>query len=484
MNVKQTIFYQSMDDLNLYMKDKNLPLELCQRLREFVRYRRDVMVLNEHILHNLSPGLRAEVLVFTNREWLNKVPFFISCPEEFIVEVSTVLQSMTLAPNETVFRAGEYADCMFIVERGMVGIKGRLCTRGKIFGEDALLNVSGGRRMYNAVTLTHAMLYTLSRDDLMFFVDQFPEVEKNLRKATIRAVLKNHILNYTHAVKAMMKGRPLTDLERQAMFPGDDDTVIAAKSILTKRIAELQLLDPRSYVRLVVATKRLQIIFRRYRHRQRLKRVKRAVALIQRMVRAWLERRRVAEEEEKKQKRMTERLSLKMGRDTIAGTLDDDSEEQDQKLRDATPKMADVCQCLGQIVGSMHRMEKKLEALNARSLYQDRMLASLDTKLLGLAKENLELRSQVEHIQDCMPSTGRPNLNASSSSVGLQHSRSSAIGRQPIAKTPSRSSIQLSSINSSSEATRGTGGIHARKSFGRTMGVGVVTEGQDPSRIF
>ena len=59
-------------------------------------------------------------------------------PDNFIVDVALKLRSETFPQGETIVKAGAPSTKLFIVERGVVGGKGRVFTSGKIFGEEVL----------------------------------------------------------------------------------------------------------------------------------------------------------------------------------------------------------------------------------------------------------------------------------------------------------------------------------------------------------
>lgn len=206
LNAESSKFNRFMQNLNAFMREKMLSTELRRRLREFYRYHFNTENSNssserqESLLKELSPMLRNEVAFEMNQEWVGHVHLFRNLEQDFIVELTLRMITETYAPQEIIFSATDLADKIFVVQRGVVSVRGRICCKGSVFGERAFLS-NDHPRGYMAVTLTYSCLSTVSADVLHKLLKRFPKSAKKLRKFIIKQLISNVFVQYAAAIK-------------------------------------------------------------------------------------------------------------------------------------------------------------------------------------------------------------------------------------------------------------------------------------------
>lgn len=216
LNEEQSKFNRFMQQLNEFMREKELDHKLRVRLREYYRYRYNTEVVNGSsgrmaaLLKDLSPKLRKEVAYSINRDWVEGVGILQGLEQEVLVEIALRMDTVTFAPQEYVFRASEIADCLYVVQRGVIAVRGRICTKGKLFGERAFLGV-GQPRGYDAVTLTYALVYRLDSLMMQNLLKRFPKSYKLLRRGIIKQLMCSVFVQYAAAMK---RRRALPEDER------------------------------------------------------------------------------------------------------------------------------------------------------------------------------------------------------------------------------------------------------------------------------
>jgi len=213
MDKKNAAFMELMDDLNAFMRATNLDVPLRYRLRDYFRYRHkgnDTSIWT-NILTQMSPKLRGEVAIKQCGEWINNVPFFIGAPKQFVVDIALKLTSVTYPQDEEILRVGEFSTQLYIVERGVVGGKGRVFTSGKVFGEEVL---GGGVAGFTARAMTYCDLFVLDGSELEGVSNSYPRVQLNLRKAACRSMAKESLTAFTKAWAQIIAGNKTSpDLE-------------------------------------------------------------------------------------------------------------------------------------------------------------------------------------------------------------------------------------------------------------------------------
>jgi CRP-like cAMP-binding protein len=120
------------------------------------------------------------------------VPFFQDCDDAFIKTVVYRLKSELILAKDVVFHEGDAADEMYFLRRGNVNVLAPRSTRvvatleeGGYFGEIGIL-VSNGRRSNTVLAAKKCEYYTLSKADLDWVLDRFPEYRELLRNAALK----------------------------------------------------------------------------------------------------------------------------------------------------------------------------------------------------------------------------------------------------------------------------------------------------------
>lgn len=215
MGARQTKFYELMDSINLYMEEVDLPQPARIRIREFFRHRYSTGSLqaaeNMEILSLLSPALQETVAKWTHGGWIRDIQFFKTCPDEFVTKMAMRLANHTFSPHEVIIHLGEEADNLYIVKAGVCAAKGVIYTRGKVFGDDMITSVVktelSTSRGYQARALTFCDVYNLAKQDLKEMLDEYPEVQRIVRKLACKSIFRESVLAYHNAVTNLMTGQ-------------------------------------------------------------------------------------------------------------------------------------------------------------------------------------------------------------------------------------------------------------------------------------
>jgi hypothetical protein len=203
-------YRQKMDHLNAFMAEIYLPMDMRVRYREYFQNIRHMLRQNhyDHLLEDMSPRLQEDMATFQHGSWVRNVSFF-NCGNEneehrFVTKIALNLALEAYAAKEHIFTIGQPADKLYIVQRGLVGCRGRVLHGGRIFGEDMILHAS--RRSYEVFVLVFVNVYFLSKTKLTRILDegQFSLTKATIRVAAIRMSLKHEFVLMT----ALRKVRP------------------------------------------------------------------------------------------------------------------------------------------------------------------------------------------------------------------------------------------------------------------------------------
>ena len=228
MDKKQSEHHELMDTLNAMTRELGLNDELKLRLRDYFRYRHMGTNMDDWhtMLELMSPKLRGEVAMKQCGTWINNVPFFRGAPEQFIVDIALKLKSETFPQSEEIVMAGTISTKLYIVERGVVGGKGRVFTSGKVFGEEVL--GGGSQAAFTARAMTYCDVFALLGLDLDEISETFPIMKRRLRVAGCRGMIRDSLITFTKTWSHITNGAKVSPDVPEEL---DDDASVADVAI-------------------------------------------------------------------------------------------------------------------------------------------------------------------------------------------------------------------------------------------------------------
>jgi hypothetical protein len=96
--------------------------------------------------------------------------------------------------TEEIVTAGFISTKMYIVERGVVGGKGRVFTSGKVFGEEVL--GGGSQASFTARAMTYCDVFSILGPDLEEVAAAFPVMQRRLRVAGCRGMIRDSLMAF------------------------------------------------------------------------------------------------------------------------------------------------------------------------------------------------------------------------------------------------------------------------------------------------
>ena len=184
LNPERTEFRQTMDELNGFMYEERLPIELQRRLREYFHQTLHLRKTAKQsaLMETMSPSLQAEVSWRVNRKWLDRIWFLRGAPFPFLLRLSKRIRPLVLAPSEPA-PPGQ----LYIINRGLALYGGRVLGAGKVWGEDTCILTSHAlHSIFVARAMTFLECYCIDRTDIEAVVVAFPEFAEVLRHRACR----------------------------------------------------------------------------------------------------------------------------------------------------------------------------------------------------------------------------------------------------------------------------------------------------------
>jgi potassium voltage-gated channel Eag-related subfamily H protein 7 len=198
---EESEFRLTMDGLNAMMADHVLPSQMQFRLRSFFlnsKLAQRRVYRQQKLITFMSPGLQGEVVLTLNKKWMEKVNMVkpimmlardtdvtqlrrITDAKAFLVDLSMKLEPLIFSQEEAI----GHPHTLYILQRGIIGGRGRMFNSGTVWGEDFLLLDESLAFPYEATTLTYVELKSLSRASFLEVMERYrtklPELQSLIR---------------------------------------------------------------------------------------------------------------------------------------------------------------------------------------------------------------------------------------------------------------------------------------------------------------
>ena len=210
-------YRQTMQEVNLMMREHNFPGDLRYRLRKYIRFRHvqqdgtsagvslNASPERRYILSLLSPQL-GQAMVHMNNAGIGQVKLFqdAELPNDALLALSVGAHIEVYAGHEFVYKAGDAAVSLNVVVKGVISNKGRLVRRRDTFGEEACLSAHS-EYISSAYTITFCSICHLDGKSIKRMFKKYSLSEVKMRKQLARKFAREGLRAYVRYVNAARK---------------------------------------------------------------------------------------------------------------------------------------------------------------------------------------------------------------------------------------------------------------------------------------
>ncbi len=181
-------YKQNMEKLTNAARYAGLPLDLQQQIHAYYQYQmtRRIGYDEESFINELPASLRGEVSLHFRKEVIEGVAIFEDAPQDFILEIAQQLRERITAPNECIFKAGDFGKEVFFIAHGTINIWNKEETqilntlgKGDFFGEVALFKDLP--RTATARANTYCDLYILNQHAFEEVFTGYPKIVERIQ---------------------------------------------------------------------------------------------------------------------------------------------------------------------------------------------------------------------------------------------------------------------------------------------------------------
>ncbi|KAG5885087.1 hypothetical protein JTB14_003961 [Gonioctena quinquepunctata] len=164
-------FHEVINQVDEYMKKKQVPISLRDRIKNYYDFRYQGKLLSEDVITNLlSANLKREVHINMCKSLIEKVQIFNEMPPDQISGMVSKLIPETFLPKDTILRSGSYSESLYFIASGTVAVYSHsgkeIChlQDGAYFGEISLVT-KNHLLIATIVALETSHLYRLKKSD-------------------------------------------------------------------------------------------------------------------------------------------------------------------------------------------------------------------------------------------------------------------------------------------------------------------------------
>jgi voltage-gated potassium channel len=187
MDAERERHLSKVDRAEDFMRHHRIPRPLRAKVRGYYRYLWESRHGYEDrtVLATLPPSLRAKVVLALHAELIDRVPFFRGAERRSVEAIVLAFKPRVAVPGEILFRAGDPADALYVIQRGAVEVLAASGTviatlrEGDFFGEMALLDHAPRNATIRATD--YCDLFVLEREAFESILNRYPDFARHIQ---------------------------------------------------------------------------------------------------------------------------------------------------------------------------------------------------------------------------------------------------------------------------------------------------------------
>jgi 5'(3')-deoxyribonucleotidase len=204
-------FRQTMDDLNLFMEDNDIPDPMRVRLRRYFHHIRNLQIMNAaaEVVGKLSSTLQVEVVMHVHGSWIKNVSFLKQVEQGAVVQVARAMQAIVFSPNEL-----PPPRTLYVIKSGII-LRKSLLASGSTFGEDVCVNGPPDEHCIPTRCMTYAEVLALAQPRLFRIVANFEKAQKAVRRVEVVYTI------YRGIIRVVKQAAKIAGKQRKGQSPND-----------------------------------------------------------------------------------------------------------------------------------------------------------------------------------------------------------------------------------------------------------------------
>ena len=204
-------FRQTMDDLNMFMEENEIPDPMRVRLRRYFHHIRNLQIMNAaaEVVGKLSSTLQVEVVMHVHGSWIKHVTFLKNVEQGCIVQVARAMQPIVFSPNEL-----PPPRTLYVIKSGII-LRRSLLASGAVFGEDVCVSGPPDEHCVATRCMTYAEVLALTQPRLLRIVAGFDKAKRAVRRVEVVYTI------YRGIIRVVKQAAKIAGKQRKGQSPKD-----------------------------------------------------------------------------------------------------------------------------------------------------------------------------------------------------------------------------------------------------------------------
>nr|CCA18677.1 DEAD/DEAH box RNA helicase putative [Albugo laibachii Nc14] len=185
---ESTFRMQKLSSAQAFLRNKRLPKSLQKSLNRYLQHfiAKTSAFDEKELLHEFSLSLREEILQETYKKTFFRIPVFQRVDPQLVMDLAMYIKPLIAVHGDVLAKEDSVGTELFILNKGLIEVQRRtvktswivvleILSSQNIFGEACLLNYTLQQNSYTAKD--YCDLYSLSREDFIRLLDDYPEAE-------------------------------------------------------------------------------------------------------------------------------------------------------------------------------------------------------------------------------------------------------------------------------------------------------------------
>ena len=187
-----------MDRVKEYLRDRKFPIATAKRIRKQFKYfykKYSVFDNAADVVAGLPQAVACDILYKQYQKLISQSNFLRMSPPVFVCQIVDKCKPFFMNAGEFLFYEGELGTHLFLMIQGQlklyvrndqkkVNLAFQTIESDTVLGETAVMK--NAPHPYSALCVKHADMYSIAKEDLIFMLELYPDVQRALEEQGLK----------------------------------------------------------------------------------------------------------------------------------------------------------------------------------------------------------------------------------------------------------------------------------------------------------
>ena len=197
-DMQSALYREKMDRVKEYLRDRKFPIATAKRIRKQFKYfykKYSVFDNAADVVAGLPQAVACDILYKQYQKLISQSNFLRTSPPVFVCQIVDKCKPFFMNAGEFLFYEGELGTHLFLMIQGQlklyvrndqkkVNLAFQTIESDTVLGETAVMK--NAPHPYSALCVKHADMYSIAKEDLIFMLELYPDVQRALEEQGLK----------------------------------------------------------------------------------------------------------------------------------------------------------------------------------------------------------------------------------------------------------------------------------------------------------